>query len=845
MASKLQSICKTGNNRPTRRGAHIGGLLGSLAMLGAAGCINRPVSETNPETYNVFLNRVQLANVDKIDLLFMVDNSLSMADKQQVLAAAVPQLLRRLTSPDCVDSANTSTAPIAMRDPTSTCDRAGYEREFSPVKDIHIGIVTSSLGDFGGDSCSAKREKDGSLTPGMEFTLAKEDDGWLLGGLERTQGKLDSPFLTWSPEDAKDFVNRIEDKETEFRNFVTAAGEDGCGFEMTLESWYRFLIDPVPPERYETVGNWTARKGEDSALLAQRKQFLRPDSLLAIVMLTDENDCSVRDDGAAFLLMSDANFPRASSACEKDPNDPCCYNCAFTEPAGCTADPVCKKPPPRDMNNLRCFDQKRRYGRDFLFPIRRYVNALRLPEICPDQTYGTLDCECKDEKGKPLDGCSAGTHYKNPIFDPTYSGAKFGTVARTGPDMVFLAGIVGVPWQDIAEAGTEQKSADLRYKLSSKIDWDLILPSTDGTPARDPLMHEQIEPRSGTHPITNEPIGLPKSGSPGRINSINGHDWITETEVQYACIFDLTQPLSDAPRTDDLVGATRDCDAPCAEGDEECKAARVGCPCEKTDSGDYPQSPLCLTPNNTYGNIQYAAKAYPGIRELEVLKGHDGSASDNSIVASICPKNLNWGDRLSRGYGYNPAVQALVDRLKTRLSATCLPRRLTPEEGKLPCVVIETIPPSASEWANCADKGRDPVTKGLSAAVISSMKADGMCDAPDKPGCSEFSFCQLRQLTDDMHADKPLTKCQSEVGFEVNSPVPGFCYVDPEQGVGADAIVGACPANRRRLLRIVGDGDQKRAPAPESWTFIACAGAAYKADTSSNDADPSDQSKNK
>jgi uncharacterized spore protein YtfJ len=36
--------------------------------------------------------------VDKVDMLFMVDNSISMADKQQILTSAVPQLVDRPTA---------------------------------------------------------------------------------------------------------------------------------------------------------------------------------------------------------------------------------------------------------------------------------------------------------------------------------------------------------------------------------------------------------------------------------------------------------------------------------------------------------------------------------------------------------------------------------------------------------------------------------------------------------------------------------------------------------------------------------------------------------------------------
>ena len=41
--------------------------------------------------------------VDRADLLFMIDNSPSMQDKQVLLARVVPTLLNRFLNPPCVD----------------------------------------------------------------------------------------------------------------------------------------------------------------------------------------------------------------------------------------------------------------------------------------------------------------------------------------------------------------------------------------------------------------------------------------------------------------------------------------------------------------------------------------------------------------------------------------------------------------------------------------------------------------------------------------------------------------------------------------------------------------------
>ena len=39
-------------------------------------------------------------------------------------------------------------------------------------------------------------------------------------------------------------------------------------------------------------------------------------------------------------------------------------------------------PKSRDALNLRCYEQKRRIGIDFLYPVRRYIDALNEPRFC-------------------------------------------------------------------------------------------------------------------------------------------------------------------------------------------------------------------------------------------------------------------------------------------------------------------------------------------------------------------------------------------------------------------------------------------------------------------------------
>src|SRR5207247_11321740 len=108
--------------------------------------------------------------------------------------------------------------------------------------------------------------------------------------------------------------------------------------------------------------------------------FLRPESLVAVIALTDENDCSILDSGQGFYaIVRPSGIPQMSvlghgtSACLTNPNDPCCYNCFEAPRPGCpdqASDPECQAGPwtsDKDPMNLRCWQQKRRYGIDFLY----------------------------------------------------------------------------------------------------------------------------------------------------------------------------------------------------------------------------------------------------------------------------------------------------------------------------------------------------------------------------------------------------------------------------------------------------------------------------------------------
>ena len=153
---------------------------------------------------------------EKLDVLLVIDNSRSMADKQHLLQQSAADLV----------------AQVVGR-----------------ADDIHVGVISTSLGGHGADTCSP------ALPP---HDPTENDNGHLLGkkrqGLQSYNG---TGFLKWDPQglasppgeaDSVAFTNALQ-------AHIVQAGEIGCGFEAQLEAMYRFLIDPEPPSAVVKVNN--------------------------------------------------------------------------------------------------------------------------------------------------------------------------------------------------------------------------------------------------------------------------------------------------------------------------------------------------------------------------------------------------------------------------------------------------------------------------------------------------------------------------------------------------------------------------------------------------------------
>ena len=530
----------------------------------------------------------------KLDVLFVIDNSANMAQKHAVLAASLPSFV---------------------------------DRVLKMAPDVHLGVITTSIGNHGGTICSAASSAVNTHVDDQAQLLPSKRDG--------LTSYMDTGYLSFDAT-GKTGISDAALLGTQLQTMIGAVGEDGCGFEAPLEAMYRFLVDPAPPLGIVQTDGTSKSTGVNAELLKQRESFLRPDSAVAIVILSDENDCSIMDQSVGWLVaQGTTRMPLATTTCDKNPNDPCCRSCAMRETspvAGCpalTADANCMMPAvstsyaawdaAHDALNLRCFDQKRRFGVDFLNPISRYTTALTNPQI----------------------SAGDGTAVDNPLL-----AARAGAGPRS-PTLISVSVIVGVPWQDLATEASLSSTTELSYlkpaELVSTARWPMLVGSAqDNQPPGDPFMIESIAPRSGMNPITLAPI-VPSTSLNPTASPINGHEQnvLSNDDLQYACTFPLKTPIA------------------CPNAD--------ACACSADSGGDTSMlvqrnSPVCQPPaGGPASSTEYFGRGYPGTRELEFAR----ALGDRATPASICPAQLTAP--AGANFGYVPALNALADRIAVTL----------------------------------------------------------------------------------------------------------------------------------------------------------------------------------
>jgi hypothetical protein len=188
---------------------------------------------------------VRTTAIDAVDLLFVIDDSGSMAYEQNALARELPRMFTALARGD------------------RNGDGVG---DLPPVRSLHVGVVSTDMG-VGGftlPTCTGRFGDDGVL---------------LTRGDPARPGCVEAypSFFAFMPEDGTDEL-------AQGVGCVVTMGTAGCGFEQQLEATLKAVTPSTGLARFEngTVGHADG----------QNAGFLRPDSVLLIVLLTEEEDCS-------------------------------------------------------------------------------------------------------------------------------------------------------------------------------------------------------------------------------------------------------------------------------------------------------------------------------------------------------------------------------------------------------------------------------------------------------------------------------------------------------------------------------------------------------------------------
>lgn len=201
-----------------------------------------------------------------VDLLLVIDDSGSMWEEQRNLAENLPRLVGDLLDPPDTDGDG--------------------RPDYRAARDVHMGVVTTSID--GVRACGSVGE-DGVLrtTPGP--------------GLMGCAATYPS-FLTFRPGDDPTAA-------TSDFSCIARVGTDGCGLERPLEAALKALLPST--STLPIIGRAPHGDLENSG-------FLRDDSLLAVIVVTDEDDCSTED---PTLFDGPPPDPRELPPCSR-PDDP-------------------------------------------------------------------------------------------------------------------------------------------------------------------------------------------------------------------------------------------------------------------------------------------------------------------------------------------------------------------------------------------------------------------------------------------------------------------------------------------------------------------------------------------
>jgi hypothetical protein len=223
-----------------------------------AGCPDRSISEVNPLQGRVEAKDIPV-NVNRdLDLLFLIDDSPSMADKQKNLADNFPRFIDVLSS-----------IPGGL-------------------PNVHIGVVTSDMGTQAADGQPPGGQV-GTINMGGCSGAGKDGVLQLFTAQSSVGGDL---FISDIADSAgvrtKNYTGNLSDVFAK----MAKAGAGGCGFEQHLEAIKRALSNPA------------------------NQRFVRPDAFLGVIIIADEDDCSMLH--SSLLAGENATLgPRQSFRCTR------------------------------------------------------------------------------------------------------------------------------------------------------------------------------------------------------------------------------------------------------------------------------------------------------------------------------------------------------------------------------------------------------------------------------------------------------------------------------------------------------------------------------------------------
>jgi hypothetical protein len=231
------------------------------ALVALAGCTAEPALVASNCEGDRCVSREAL-KIDAVDILLVVDDSASTLPTNSRLKSELPSLLNVITTGDSEDG------------------------NFPPAKSVHVAVTTTDLGSGENTNIAGCNGwgRDGTFVKPDEYGLTCEVDypGFLaFEGGPAAVATVDSvgcvPLVI--PQDA------------------SQGGQFGCGFEQPLEASLKALL---PKDSSLEFVHGTGH-GDD-----ENSGFLRENSLLVVVVVSDEDDCSMSD-YASFDPQDDTN----------------------------------------------------------------------------------------------------------------------------------------------------------------------------------------------------------------------------------------------------------------------------------------------------------------------------------------------------------------------------------------------------------------------------------------------------------------------------------------------------------------------------------------------------------